>query len=97
MHTRKYPITSRRLQLPVLRRRLASAIPRLPALGPWRNILRVVLLYGAGMLAVLWPRNVIHRMETFRPTLRLGAALTALTLWCVLSFTGVTTFIYSNF
>ena len=49
------------------------------------------------MAAVLWPRNVIHRMETFRPTLRLGAALTALTLWCVLSFTGVTTFIYSNF
>ena len=69
----------------------------LPALTPWKNILLTAGLYGAGMAAVLWPRNVIHRMETFRPTLRLGAALTALTLWCVLSFTGVTTFIYSNF
>ena len=69
----------------------------LPALGPWRNILRVVLLYGAGMTAVLWPRNVIRRMEDFRPTFWRAAALTVLAAWCVLSFTGVTTFIYSNF
>ena len=69
----------------------------LPAVTPWRNILRVLGLYGAGMAAVLWPRNAVGRMETFRPTLRLGAALAVLTLWCVLSFTGVTTFIYSNF
>ena len=76
----------------------ASAVQMLlPALGPWRNILRVVLLYGAGMLAVLWPRNVIRRMEDFRPTVWRGAGLVILTLWCVLSFTGVTTFIYSNF
>ena len=76
----------------------ASAVQMLlPALGPWRNILRVVLLYGAGMLAVLWPRNVIRRMEDFRPTVWRGAGLALLTLWCVLSFTGVTTFIYSNF
>ena len=60
-------------------------------------ILRVVLLYGAGMVAVLWPRNTIRRIEDFRPTLWRGAALTVLTHWCVLSFTGVTTFIYSNF
>jgi Na+-driven multidrug efflux pump len=72
---------------------------RIPA-GAWdetRAYLRVVLLYGAGMVAVLWPRNTIRRMEDFRPTLWRGAALTVLTLWCVLSFTGVTTFIYSNF
>ena len=69
----------------------------IPAFTPWKNILRVVLLYGAGMVAVLWPRNTIRRMEDFRPTLWRGAALTVLTLWCVLSFTGVTTFIYSNF
>ena len=69
----------------------------IPAFTPWKNILRVVLLYGAGMVAVLWPRNTIRRMEDFRPTLWRGAALTVLTLWCALSFTGVTTFIYSNF
>ena len=75
-----------------------SAVQMLiPAFTPWKNILRVVLLYGAGMVAVLWPRNTIRRMEDFRPTLWRGAALTVLTLWCVLSFTGVTTFIYSNF
>ena len=75
-----------------------SAVQMLiPAFTPWKNILRVALLYGAGMVAVLWPRNTIRRMEDFRPTLWRGAALTVLTLWCVLSFTGVTTFIYSNF
>ena len=75
-----------------------SAVQMLiPAFTPWKNILRVVLLYRAGMVAVLWPRNTIRRMEDFRPTLWRGAALTVLTLWCVLSFTGVTTFIYSNF
>lgn len=75
-----------------------SAVQMLiPAFTPWKSILRVVLLYGAGMVAVLWPRNTIRRMEDFRPTLWRGAALTVLTLWCVLSFTGVTTFIYSNF
>ena len=65
--------------------------------APWWDALRTALLYGAGMIAVLWPRNVIHRMEDFRPTLWRGAGLAVLTLWCVLSFNGVTSFIYSNF
>ena len=69
----------------------------LPALHPWLNILRITGLYGAGLLAALWPRNVQERMDAFRPTVRLGLGLGVLTLWCVLSFTGVTTFIYSNF
>lgn len=51
-----------------------SAVQMLiPAFTPWKNILRVVLLYGAGMVAVLWPRNTIRRMEDFRPTLWRGA------------------------
>lgn len=51
-----------------------SAVQMLiPAFTPWKNILRVVL-YGAGMVAVLWPRNTIRRMEDFRPTLWRGAA-----------------------
>ena len=69
----------------------------LPALTPWMNILRVTGLYGVGLVMVLWPRNVISRMDTFRPTLWRGAALTVVTVWSVLSFTGITTFIYSNF
>ncbi|MDY3281729.1 MBOAT family O-acyltransferase [Dysosmobacter sp.] len=69
----------------------------LPALKPWMNVGRLALLYGAGLLAAFWPRNVIRAMEDFRPTLWRGAVLTALTVWSVLSFTGITTFIYSNF
>ena len=69
----------------------------LPSLTPWEDALRLVLLYGAGLAAALWPRNVQERMDAFRPTVRLGLGLGVLTLWCVLSFTGVTTFIYSNF
>ena len=69
----------------------------LPALKPWLNILRLAGLYGIGMIAVLWPRNVIDRMDTFRPTLWRGLGLAVLTAWSVLSFTGITTFIYSNF
>ena len=68
-----------------------------PSLTPWEDALRLVLLYGAGLAAALWPRNVQERMDAFRPTVRLGLGLGVLTLWCVLSFTGVTTFIYSNF
>ena len=63
----------------------------------WWDTLRVLLLYGAGMIAALWPRNVIRRMEDFCPTLWRGVGVTVLTAWCVLSFNGVTTFIYSNF
>lgn len=68
-----------------------------PALTPWEDALRLLVLYGAGLAAALWPRNVQGRMDTFRPTVRLGLGLGLLTLWCVLSFSGVTTFIYSNF
>ena len=69
----------------------------LPAIDPWVNILRTAVLYGAGILAALWPRNTVGQMDSFRPTLWRGAALTAAMAWSMLSFTGVTTFIYSNF
>ena len=69
----------------------------LPAIDPWVNILRTAVLYGAGVLAALWPRNTVGQMDSFRPTLWRGAALTAVMAWSMLSFSGVTTFIYSNF
>lgn len=69
----------------------------LPALTPWMNIFRVVGLYGVGLIMVLWPRNTISRMDSFRPTLWRAAGLTVVMVWSVLSFTGITTFIYSNF
>lgn len=41
--------------------------------------------------------HTIRRMDTFRPALWQGILLAVVTGWCVLSFTGITTFIYSNF
>ena len=54
-------------------------------------------LWGCGLLAALWPRNVIRQMDTFRPNWRSGLYVLAWTVWAILSFTGVVTFIYSNF
>ena len=69
----------------------------LPFLTSWEEGLRLGVLYGAGLVAALWPRTVQSRMDDFRPTVRLGLGLGILMVWCVLSFSGVTTFIYSNF
>ena len=68
-----------------------------PALDPWLRTLLTLLLYGGGMLTVLWPHNVAEQMETFRPTAWRCTLLALLAAWSVLSFTGVATFIYSNF
>ena len=69
----------------------------LPAVKPWMDLVRAAALYGVGMLVVLLPRNTAAAMEKFRPKGWQGAALAVLTAWAVLSFTGITTFIYSNF
>ncbi len=55
------------------------------------------MILGIGLLAALWPRNVIRQMDTFRPNWRSGLYVLAWTVWAILSFTGVVTFIYSNF
>ena len=69
----------------------------IPALKYKMNILRVVLLYGIGMAVALLPRNAVAQMESFHPKWWQGVGLVVLTAWSVLSFTGITTFIYSNF
>ena len=69
----------------------------IPGAADWVNILRVIGLYGIGLLAALWPRNTITQMDRFRPTLWRGAVLVIGLTWSILSFTGITTFIYSNF
>ena len=69
----------------------------LPVIGPYTAYLRVALILGIGLLAALWPRNVIRQMDTFRPNWRSGLYVLVWTVWAILSFTGVVTFIYSNF
>jgi hypothetical protein len=49
------------------------------------------------MLVVLLPRNTIQRMDALRASWWRGLGLAFLTAWSILSFTGITTFIYSNF
>ena len=68
-----------------------------PALKRWTDVLRVLVLYGAGMVTILLPKNVPAQMEDFRPRWWQGVGLVVLTAWSILSFTGITTFIYSNF
>ena len=51
----------------------------------------------AGLIAALWPRNLQDRMEDFRPTPARALGCGVLAVWSILSFSGVSTFIYSNF
>lgn len=68
-----------------------------PVLKPYMNLLRTALLYGTGLIIVLLPRNTAENAEHFRPGCWQLVWLAILTAWSILSFTGITTFIYSNF
>ena len=81
----------------LFRREISALELLLPVIGPYTAYLRVALILGIGLLAALWPRNVIRQMDTFRPNWRSGLYVLAWTVWAILSFTGVVTFIYSNF
>ncbi|MEG1657566.1 MAG: MBOAT family O-acyltransferase [Oscillibacter sp.] len=59
--------------------------------------LAVAALYGTGLAAALWPQNALSRMDRFRPSAWRAVVCGILLGWSVLSFTGVTTFLYSNF
>ena len=68
-----------------------------PRLASHTNLILMGLLYGSGMLMVLWPRNVSREMEDTVPGFFRTALLALMMAWSILSFTGVGTFIYSNF
>lgn len=69
----------------------------LPAIASWRKLLVTAALYIVGLVIALWPRNAIRQMDQFRPTFWRGAVLWVLAVWSVLSFNGITQFIYANF
>lgn len=81
--------------------RETSAIALLvPGLDPaWISWGKGLVLFGAACAAALLPaRSAARRMEDFVPPSAWRTALLALAMgWAVLSFTGITTFIYSNF
>lgn len=81
----------------VLSKEVAAVQLLAPAAKRLMPRLLAVLLLGGGLLASLLPGNTIRRMEDFRPTVWRAAVLSLLLAWSILSFSGVATFIYSNF
>lgn len=69
----------------------------LPAVKPWLSELCVLGLFGVGLLVLAWPRNMAAQLENFRPKWWQAVGLVVLCGWAILSFGGISTFIYSNF
>lgn len=69
----------------------------LPVLTRYTPALLTAALLGSGMMVVLWPRNTLEQMDSFRPRILHGMLLAVVLVWAILSFSSVATFIYSNF
>ena len=54
-------------------------------------------LLAGGLVVSFWPKNTIQKMEEFRPNALSAVVCGGLLVWAILSFSGVATFIYSNF
>ena len=81
----------------LLSKEVAAVGILLPALTERVNVLLMAALYGAGMLVVAWPRSTAREMEDGCPGFLRSVLLAVMSVWAILSFTGVGTFIYSNF
>lgn len=81
----------------LLSKEVAAVGMLLPSLSERINVLLMAVLYGAGMLVVAWPRSTAREMEHGCPGFLHSALLAVMTAWAIMSFTGVGTFIYSNF
>lgn len=57
----------------------------------------VLLAYGFAMGLILGPKNSREHMLAFRPTPARMVGTALLLAWCILSFSGVSTFLYFNF
>ncbi len=83
------------LLLPELRF-LMNYIPALSFLEFYPGIW-LTILYGGAMLLILNVRNAKERMLDFRPNGINCFCMIILLVWCVLSLSGVSTFLYFNF
>ena len=75
---------------------LIARIPQLLYFQLYPNAL-VPLFFGGAMMLILGARNAREHMLTFRPTFTNLLTTAALRFWCVMSFAGVSTFLYFNF
>ena len=69
----------------------------LPMLSAKVPALALAALLVVGMVVALWPKTVLRKMEEFRPRPIHAVICGVLLVWVILSFSGVATFIYSNF
>ena len=75
---------------------LFGSIPFLASWEIWPT-LWALIAYGFAMVLLLWCRNAQERMVSFRPGLKNMLGTYALLVWCILSLSGVSTFLYFNF
>jgi alginate O-acetyltransferase complex protein AlgI len=75
---------------------LISKVPQLLYFQWYPNSLLLVFYAGA-MALILGARNAREHMLAFRPTVINLLAAAFLLFWCVMSFSGVSTFLYFNF
>lgn len=74
-------------------------IRNIPALA-WPNFQPaslVLIFYTGAAVLILGARNAHVHMDTFRPTALNFLGISLLLTWCILSFSGVSTFLYFNF
>lgn len=75
---------------------LFGSIPFLASWEIWPT-LWALIAFGFAMVLLLWCRNAQERMAYFRPGLKNMLGTYALLVWCILSLSGVSTFLYFNF
>lgn len=57
----------------------------------------LTVFYGGALFLILGVPNAYEHMQAFRPNLRNFLVTALLLVWCTLSFSGISTFLYFNF
>lgn len=58
---------------------------------------QLAVFFILAMLMILGSKNAYEKMKAFHPTLGKVLVSAGLLVWCVFSFSGVSTFLYFNF
>ena len=80
-----------------LRSEITSAFALLGGFHPGYNALYMMIWYAAALFACLGMRNTYEKTMAFKPTLANSFSTVILILYCVLSLSGVSVFLYFNF
>ena len=80
-----------------LRSEITSAFALPGGFHPGYNALYMLIWYAAALFACLGMRNTYEKTMAFKPTLANSFSTVILILYCVLSLSGVSVFLYFNF